>query len=221
MSRFKGIIFDLDGTILDSMGIWEKVDRMFLAEHGIIAPPDVSENVKKMTIEKAAEYFRTRFSLECSERNIIDRIEQIAADMYRYDISLKKNVYKTVTQLFEAGVKMCIATATYRSLAVSALKRLGIYDCFKFILTSTEAGSGKDNPDIFFMAAERLKCKAAETVVLEDSLHCINTSVTAGFYTIAVYDGLSQNDWEKSCAVANRAITDMEEFIEIWKELNK
>ena len=220
MSRFKGIIFDLDGTILDSMGIWEKVDRMFLAEQGIIAPPDVSENVKKMTIEKAAEYFRIRFSLEISNRQIIDRIEQIAADMYRYNISLKKNVYNTVTQLHEAGVKMCIATATYRSLAVSALMRLGIYDCFEFILTSTEAGSGKDNPDIFFMAAERLKCKASETVVLEDSLHCIQTSVGAGFYTIAVYDSLSRNDWKQSCTVADRSITDMGEFFEIWKELN-
>ncbi len=139
--------------------------------------------------------------------------------MYRYNIALKKNVYKTVEQLHEAGVKMCIATATYPSLAASALRRLGIYDCFKFVLTSTEAGSGKDKPDIFYMAAERLKCKVSETVVLEDSLHCIQTAVSAGFYTIAVYDSLSHNDWKQSCTVADRSVTDMGEFLEIWKEL--
>ena len=201
--EFKGVIFDLDGTLLDSMRVWENVDRDFLREQNRVYEPDVSQAVKKMTVKTSAEYFKKRFELELTCEEIIDRIEEMVSEKYRYSIPLKAGAYETVKRLYEKGVKMCVATATYNSLADAALKRLKIYDMLEFVLTCQDVGAGKDDPIVFVKAAERLGTGIAETLVVEDSLHCIETAKKAGFFTAAVYDPIAKDDWEKICETAD------------------
>ncbi len=214
--RFKGIIFDLDGTLLDSMSVWENVDRDFLEENGCVYSPVVSDTVKKMTIYDSADYFKREFSLEHSCEYIINRIEEMVSEKYFYSIPLKNGVYETVKRLHEGGIKMCVATATYNRLAEAALKRLGLYDMLDFILTCSDVGSGKDDPEIFLRSAEKMGFDISETAVIEDSLHCIETAKKADFFTIGIYDTIAEGEWEKICEISDIAVKNINEIEDIF-----
>lgn len=188
----KGIIFDLDGTLIDSMNIWCNIDRAFLKENGVDNPPsDVSDKVKKLTIESAAEYFINNFGLKCSVKYIVDRIEELVRIEYEENISLKPYVSEVLDMLDRKNIPYGIATATYKSLAEAVLKRLGIYGRFKFLLTESEYPRGKNFPDIYVGGAECLGFSPDEVLVVEDSLHCIETALKAGFVTVGIYDEVS------------------------------
>lgn len=191
----KGIIFDLDGTLIDSMGIWCSIDRAFLKENGVDnPPPDVSDKVKKLSIERAAEYFINNFGLKCTVKYIVDRIEELVRIEYEENITLKPYVCEVLDMLDRKNIPYGIATATYKNLAVAVLKRLGIYGRFKFLLTGSEYPRGKKFPDIYTGGAERLGLSPNEVLVVEDSLHCIETAINAGFVTVGVYDEVSDSD---------------------------
>lgn len=195
MSSIKGVIFDLDGTLIDSMSVWCRVDRAFLAENGVTDPPaDISDRIRRMTVEQAAEHFISSFGLDLTTAQVIARIEELVRIEYEEIIPLKPYANEVLEMLAERGIPCCIATATYRSLAEAVLKRCGIYDRFTAILTDAEYPEGKTCPDIFLGAAAALGTSPAETLVVEDSLHCIETAVSAGFVTVGVYDELSECD---------------------------
>ena len=214
--KYKGIIFDLDGTLLDSMKVWENVDRDFVKENGGVYTEDISQTVKKMTIQQSAEYFKTRFNLSHSCEYIINRIEEMVSEQYCRYIPLKNGVLKTLETLSAKDVKMCVATATYNSLVEAALNRLGIADKFEFVLTCSDVGSGKDKPDIFYKSAQKLGFDISEVIVVEDSLHCIETAKNAGFATIAVYDEIAGEDWKKILEISDYSIDSMEQFCDIF-----
>lgn len=218
--KIKGLIFDLDGTLLDSMHCWENVDRCFLIENGIDPPKGISDIVKKMTIQDSAEFFKTRFSLKQSCEDIINRIEEIVKEQYYNHILLKEGVYETINHLKALGYRMCVATATYNRLAHAALKRLGLIECFEFILTCSDVGAGKDRPDIFIEAAQKMDCTASNTLVVEDSLHCIKTAANAGFYTAGVYDIYSIKEWDSICSASWKNIKRISELTEILRKEN-
>ena len=219
--KYEGIIFDLDGTLIDSMSVWENVDRNFLEENGAVYTVDVSDDVKKMTIQQSAEYFKKRFSLDLSCEYIINRIEEMVKEQYCCHIPLKSGVAETLRKLSEDGVKMCVATATYNSLVKSALERLGILDMFEFVLTCSDIGSGKDKPDIFFKSAEKLSCDISGVIVVEDSLHCIETAKNAGFCTVAVHDDIARGDLDRIRELSDYYIDDMSQFYDLFLKLNE
>lgn len=188
----KGIIFDLDGTLIDSMKVWFDVDRKLLRENGITTPSEsVSEKVRTMSIEQSSRFFIEELGLKLTQEQIISRIEELVRIEYEQNIPLKPHVEEILGHLDEKGIPYGIATATYKSLAEAVLKRLGIFERFRFVLTDVDYPRGKRFPEIFLGAAERLGTLPEETLVIEDSLHCIETAVRAGFRTAAVYDEVS------------------------------
>ncbi len=191
----KGVIFDLDGTLIDSMQIWYDIDRRFLIENGVENPPrEISEKIKRMTVEQAADFFIEQFSLKCTQDYVIKRIEELVRIEYEEKIPLKSCAVELLDHLDSRGIPYGIATATYNSLAKAVLERHGIYDRMRFLLTDREYPRGKKFPDIFMGAAELLGTRPDEILVVEDSLHSVKTAVNAGFVTAAVYDESSAED---------------------------
>ena len=217
MKRIKGIIFDLDGTLIDSMGIWHKVDVEFLTENGIEPPADISDEVKKMTIDGSSQYFIDRFGLSCTKEYVIKRIEELVRIEYEQNIELKPHAKELLGFLDDRGCPYGVATATYKSLALAVLERCDILDRLRFLLTDIEYPLGKKYPDIFLGGAERLGISPDETLVAEDSLHCIETAVSAGFPTVGVYDAAAYADEEQIKVLSHYYVHSLDELEELLK----
>jgi HAD superfamily hydrolase (TIGR01509 family) len=215
-----GIIFDLDGTLIDSMQVWHNADREFLIENNIVPPKNISNIMKTMTIESAADYFISQFELPHTRQYVIKRIEEIVSYHYMNTIPLKPGVISLLDFLAELNIPCAIATATYKSLAYAILKRHGIADRFSFLLTGEDVSTGKTSPDIYFECAKRLGCKANDVLVAEDSLHCVQTAHNAGFFTVGVYDSAADADWERICKLSDRNIHSIFSIKNIICELN-
>ena len=145
----EGIIFDLDGTLIDSMKVWSEVDRKFFRIHNAVPPEDISETVKKMTIQESSEYLRDNFFPQMTWQEISEEIQQLVRHEYYENIPLKKGVVETLDKLDSLNIPYGVATATYPDMAEAVLKRHKIYDRMKFLLTQREVAAGKESPDIF------------------------------------------------------------------------
>lgn len=209
----KGVIFDMDGTLIDSMESWSGADRRFLLENGIEPPPGVSDIMKKLSMKEAAQYF-IDLGVNMSHEDITRRVEELVYEEYETSIPLKEYVPETLDILDRFGIPFCLATANYRSLTDVILKRFGIYDRFRFIYTCAENGIKKDDPSFFENVRSLLGTEKECTAVVDDSFHCIEAARREGFFTAAVYDS-SAADWENASACAHIAVKSLREFSEI------
>jgi HAD superfamily hydrolase (TIGR01509 family) len=193
----KGIIFDLDGTLIDSMTAWDNVGRDFLLSQGITPPPGLDDRLKVMSFTQSSRFFIEEFHLSMSVSQVMDYLYSVVEHRYKDTIPEKKNANALLKRLREQGLSLCVATATALPLATAALKRLGMFDKIDFILTCDELGTGKDQPDIYHQATEKMGLCQNEVVIVEDTLHCVKTAKSAGYQVIGVYDQSSDSDTEQ------------------------
>ncbi len=212
----KGIIFDLDGTLIDSMGVWEDADRQLLLNNGVdpLSDPELSDKMKKYSVMEAAEHFR-KMGVKKSAEDIIAEIEKTVSSKYESEIPLKPYVIEVLDILDKKGIRYCIATANYRALTEAVLKRFGILERFEFIVSCAETGVKKDEKGFFEKACALLGTDPCETAVVDDSAHCIENAADAGFYTAFVYDELFSEDWERNKGIADAAVKDLMEFVSL------
>lgn len=187
----KGVIFDLDGTLLDSMNVWERIDEEFLGSRGFEVPSDYIEVITPLGFRETARYTIKRFGLDEKEDDIIAEWTQMAIEAYGHRVELKPNAKKFLISLRERGIKLAIATATMPELCYAALKNNGIEDFFDNITFINEAGRGKGFPDVYLLAAERMGVNPYECVVFEDIPAGISGANMGGFYTVGVYEKTS------------------------------
>lgn len=184
----KGIIFDFDGTLFDSMQIWVDAGELYLKSVGVTAERELWKKLKTMSLLQSAEYLKDAYNLPLSVKNIMDGINRVVEDFYFYHAMPKENVISVISDLKAKGIKMCIATATDRHQVESALKRCDMLHYFDAIFTCTEVGHGKDEPYIFEIARDSMGTDKSETAVCEDAYHAAKTAKDARFYVVGVYD---------------------------------
>lgn len=189
---YTAVIFDLDGTLVDSMWIWEQIDIDFLVERGHELPADLQKAIEGCSFTETAHYFKERFNLE----EDIETIKSIWIDMsktfYAEKIFLKKGIQELLDLLKEKGIKMGIATSNSRELAESVLMNNNIRDYFEVLVTSCDVKKGKPEPDVFLKAAELMNVSPEECLVFEDTHAGVIAGKSAGMDVIAIYDALSE-----------------------------
>ena len=184
----KGAIFDLDGTLLDSMFIWDTIGEDYLRSLGKEPHEDLKETFMTLTLEEAAEYYREHYGVTLSVKEIVDGVNAMVEQTYRTKVTLKPGISEYLAWLKENGVRMCVATVTDRYLVEETLERLGVRHYFSEIFTCAEVGFGKDKPVIYQKALEHLGTEKRDTYVFEDLPFALNTAKTDGFPTVGIYD---------------------------------
>ena len=211
----RGAIFDVDGTLLDSMHLWDTIGETYLRSIGYEPRENLNETFKNMSLYQAACYYQSEYGVTLSTEEIIAGVNDRIGQFYRERAGLKPGVAGFLRQLREKGVKMCIATATDRPLVEAALERCGVLAYFSDIFTCFSVGHGKDEPVIYRTALEHLQTARAKTIVFEDALYAARTARRDNFVTAAVYDAYEKRQAELRAA-ADLYITDFTDWKSFW-----
>ena len=217
--RIRGAIFDVDGTLLDSMFIWDTIGETYLRSIGYQPKENLNETFKNMSLHQAACYYQTEYGVTLSIDQIMDGVNAMLERYYRFEVPLKPGVAELLERLRQDGVRLCIATATDRHLVEAALDRCGVLSCFGEIFTCNEVGHGKDEPDIFEEALRFLGTRREETLVFDDALYAVRTAKEAGFPVAAVYDSHERSQAEVR-ARSDLYLEDLTQLVELQKFLS-
>jgi len=209
----KAAIFDLDGTLLDSMCFWENVCFEYLKSKGIAAPDDLNVKIFSLTLHQAAQYVSKEFVPSLTAEEIIKEWDDYVMHAYEHSLSLKPSVYEYLSKLKKSDVRLCIATLTDKRHVIPALVRHRIFELFEFIITVEEVNKNKHFPDIYLKAAEKLEVDIMDCVVFEDTLYAVKTARKAGFSVYGIYDMSSQVDRNEMASTCDRYIEDFGELL--------
>ena len=205
-------IFDMDGTLVDSMNYWKQLGQEYLRSRGVTGNVDhILQRTKPMTMSESAALFLREFGLSGTAEEIRREMNAMMDRHYREDVPLKPGVRAYLDRLKARGVTLCVASATPEPLIRICLERLGVAADFQFLLSCDEVGAGKNSPAVFLEAARRLGAEPADVAVFEDALYAAETASAAGFYTVGVWDDNSAHHWDRLRAVAQETVRD-------WKD---
>ncbi len=208
----KGAIFDLDGTLLDSMGVWRQIDIDFLGKRGLEVPEDYLKEITAKHFKDAADYTIRRFGLDESPEAIVDEWFEMAVWDYTYNVELKPCVKEYLMQLRECGVKIAAATSSDERLFLPCLKHHDILKYFDSYTVITEVKRAKGFPDIYENAAAKIGLTASDCVVYEDILKGVRGAKMGGFYAVGVEDIHSSYEQEEIKREADCYITSFQEL---------
>lgn len=213
MKDIKAAIFDLDGTIIDSMYVWHKVDVDFLTMRGIPVTREYTETVRGMFFETAAEYTRSTYGLNESVEQIIQTWLDMARHEYANNVRLKPYTREYLDHLRKKGIKLGMATSSDPYLLEPVLKNNGIDGYFDEICYTSQVGKNKSFPDIYIYTAKKLGVSEKNCIVFEDIPEGINGANKADMYTVAVYDEASKDSEEYLRNAADRYIFDFSDML--------
>lgn len=186
--NIKGAIFDLDGTILDSMFIWNDIGYKFLEMKNIKVPAGADKQFTQMSLQQAAEYYIAHFDNTATIESIINDINMLVEGFYFNEVLKKEGIKEFLDYLKSKDVKMCVATATDKYMVEKALERNGLLHYFSEIFTCNGVGAGKDTTVIYDKALEHLGTPKDATVIFEDALYAIKTAHNAGYKVVGIKD---------------------------------
>ena len=212
----QGLIFDFDGTLFDSMFIWDTAGEVYLRSIGKEPETDLQKVLKPMSLLQSAQYIREKYDIPLSVEDIMDVVNRTVEGFYFHTVEPKPGVIDFLKELHRRNIKMCIATATDRYQVEAALQRCKMRHFFSEIFTCTEVGSGKDTPDIFRKAMEHLQTDRSNTAVVEDAYHAAHTAKQDGFMVVGVYDS-HESRQQELLQIADVFLPDYLNLNNFWK----
>lgn len=214
LNNIKAAIFDMDGTLIDSMWVWTKIDIDFLKKRGIELPSDLKNSIEHLSFTDTARYFKDRFNLPEDVNSIMEEWNQMAYEEYSNSIKLKPGARDYLNLLKSKGIKLALATSNSMTLLEVVLRNTGIYEYFDIITLTDEVKRSKSYPDIYLLSAEKLGVKPEECIVFEDILPAVLGAKAAGMKVIGVHDLYS--DYQKEDIINNA-----DYFIYKYEDLNQ
>lgn len=187
MEGIKGAIFDLDGTLFDSLWVWQEIDKRFLSRRGIEVPSDYAEKIGAMNFLRSAEYTIERFGLKETPEELMGEWMDMSRKIYAEEIKLKPLAKDFLLALKSKGIKLAVATSSVKELYMPALLSNKIADLFDHI-ADTSHSRGKDFSDVYLEAARHLGLEPRECAVFEDLPTALRSAHEGGFVTVAVCD---------------------------------
>lgn len=213
LKNIEGAVFDLDGTLLDSSWVWEKVDEKFLGDRGFHVPDDYVDEISPLGAERAAVYTIERFGLNEDKDDIVREWIEMAKKEYATEVVCKPYAKEFLEELQKLNIKMAVATSSDRELFMKTLEREGILKYFQKIVTVDEVERGKGYPDIYEEAARRIKVNPHKCLVFEDILAGVTGASLGEFNVVAVFDEKSKHNWEKIKSISKYSINDYKELL--------
>lgn len=206
------VIFDLDGTLVDSMWMWKSIDIEYLARFGIPFPEDLQQMIAGMSFSETALYFKDRFNIPHSTEEIKSDWNQMAWEKYKNEVPLKDGVWEFLTYLKRHHIPAGIATSNSRELVDLIIEKHNIKEYFASIRTSCEVTKGKPSPDIYLLVAEDLGVEPSRCLVFEDILQGIMAGKNANMKVCAVYDKHSEAEQKEKMEMADYYINSFKEI---------
>lgn len=218
--QYGNVIFDLDGTLIDSMGVWQQVDYEFLSKRGIAVPSDLFQDVEGgNSIVEIAHYFKRKFGITDAPEAIIEEWVGMVREHYRADVKLKPGAADFIKLLHDSGIPMGVGTSNTRELAEIVLEANGVLPYFSSIVAGCSDIKGKPFPDIFLRVASSLNATPQQCLVLEDVLVGVQAAHAAGMQVWAVHEKCSAWEADAIRAEADFYAQGYSEIMQKWREL--
>lgn len=209
----KAFIFDLDGTLTDSMYVWVNADRKFLGKFGIEPDDEYNRTITSLTFTEGVNYIKTRYNIDMTQEEIMNELYNLAYDEYEKNVNLKKGVIEFLDRVKKQRIKLGIATSSIKDMCYAVLKRHDILKYFDTIVFSDDVGVNKTFPDIYIETAKRLGEDIKNCVVFEDVPHAAMGAKKSGAFVVGVYDEFSDDKKEEMEKICDKYINSFDEFV--------
>lgn len=208
----EAVIFDFDGTLVDSLWVWDHLDTLYLKKRGIQIPNNFQKDLGGLSLTETAALYKNLFAIEDRVEKIVEEWVNLLYDIFLNKITFKKGAFELITHLHRSGLKLGLGTSNNRRIAEDYLKSRNVFECFSSLCTSCEVGKSKPNPDVFLKVCEDLNVQPENCLVFEDTLEGVMAGKNAGMKVIAIYDSYHDLNTTKIKEIADFYIRDYEEL---------
>lgn len=213
LQKIEAVLFDLDGSLVDSMWLWGEIDREYLGRFGLSVPEGLQDEIEGMSFSEGALYFKNRFKIPDCVEEIKADWNRMAWDKYTHEVPLKRGAGEFIACCRRAGIKLGIATSNSRELVENVVHVHGLSGCFEAIVTSCDVNKGKPAPDVYLKAAEKCGVPPEKCLVFEDIVSGILAGKAAGMRVCAVEDAVSSHQEQEKRRLADYYIKDYSEIL--------